>query len=273
MENYVHNKLQELELLILEEIDRICLKHSIVYFLGYGTLIGAVRHGGFIPWDDDIDLFMPRDDYERFLEVCQTELDERFLLHFQETDLHYPLSMTKIRLKDTVFLEKDVRSDMISHGIWVDIFVLDEVKQKNSFLQRTQFKMVACMNTIKGVRLGWNNLKGCSLFTKSLYVLLRILSVKQIYLIQERIRKLYRGGACKYMMEFSGCYGSYKQTFLKEDLFPPKRTQFSNITCYVPQSAHNILTGIYGENYMTLPPPEDRRTHNPLKLDFGPYGD
>ena len=92
-------KLQQTETEILEEIDRLCEKHSIVYYLAGGTLLGAVRHRGFIPWDDDIDVAMPRNDYERFRDICLSELDERFYLHCPQTDKNYWLPFAKVRKK------------------------------------------------------------------------------------------------------------------------------------------------------------------------------
>ncbi len=273
MNNELLQKLQTLELMILEEIDRICVKHNITYFLAYGTLIGAVRHGGFIPWDDDIDLFMPRDDYEHFLKVCPDELNEKFLLHYQETDPNYPLAMTKVRLKNTFFCEKNAKTEMISNGIWIDIFSLENVKKRTSLSQKFQFKTVNCINTIKGIRLKWDVLGVCSTLTKVLYYLLRPFSVMQIYRLQEKLKTFYRNKKCDYMVEFSGCYGQIKQTFKKTDLFPPKRIVFSGMECYIPNNSHNILSQIYGEDYMTPPSEDKRKTHNPTKVDLGPYAE
>ena len=83
-------KLQMIELEMLLEIDRICRKHNIEYFLSSGSLLGAVRHGGFIPWDDDLDIYMMRKEYERFLDICRTELNaEKFFMQTYETDPEY----------------------------------------------------------------------------------------------------------------------------------------------------------------------------------------
>ena len=271
MDSELLKQIQKLELIILQEIDRICVKHNITYCLAYGSLIGAVRHQGFIPWDDDIDLFMSYEEYEHFLKVCPDELDDKFVLHCQKTDSNYPLAMTKIRLKDTLFLEKDVQIPVLSNGIWVDIFVLENDPKKISRLQDIHFELVNCINTIKGIRLGWNSLNGCSIFTKLLYCFFRPFNINQIYKVFHYIKSINRNTKCDYFVEFSGCYGPKRQTFKKIDLFPPRRSLFAGIETYVPNNPHNILTQVYGDGYMTLPPVEKRKTHNPIKVDLGAY--
>ena len=87
---------------VLIEIDRICEKYSLTYFIIGGTLLGAVRHKGFIPWDDDLDIVMPRADYEKFSEICKDELDNRFYLHYIGNDPNYPMPMPKVKIKNTV---------------------------------------------------------------------------------------------------------------------------------------------------------------------------
>lgn len=118
--------LQLIQLEILEELNRICVKHDIKYSLDGGTLLGAVRHGGFIPWDDDIDVIMLREEYEKFFEVCKTELDkERFFLQEHRTDPYYRVGYTRIRRKNTVYVRAGQENMKHVTGILIDIFVLD----------------------------------------------------------------------------------------------------------------------------------------------------
>ena len=271
MEKELLEKVQNLEFKILQELDRICTKHGFVYFLAYGTLLGAVRHRGFIPWDDDLDVFMPRDDYDKFLEICSQELGEEFVLHCHETDEKYPLSMTKIRLTNTVFREKAMKVQLKYEGIWVDIFVLDEAKHKTSRFQRFQFKAVSSLNAMIGVRLGQRSLHSCSCATKLAYYLLRFLSVNDIYRLQKKLRKRSLGKKGAYMVEFSGCYGQRRQTFEKEALFPAKRISFGSGEFMAPHDPDSILKCVYGEDYMTPPPVEKRKTHSPAAVDLGSY--
>jgi lipopolysaccharide cholinephosphotransferase len=123
--------LRELQLIQLEcliELDRICRKHGIRYSMDGGTLLGAVRHKGFIPWDDDIDVIMMRDEYERFFDICKNDLDvDRFFLQEHRTDEHYRVGYPRIRRKDTVYVRAGQERFSQTTGVLIDIFVLDNV--------------------------------------------------------------------------------------------------------------------------------------------------
>ncbi len=117
---------QLIELELLCEIDRICRKRDIAYRLIGGTLLGAVRHGGFIPWDDDADVALFRADYERFREACKTELDEtRFYFQDQETTPGYRWGYGKLRRRDTLFVRLGQENMPYEQGIFVDLFPSD----------------------------------------------------------------------------------------------------------------------------------------------------
>lgn len=121
-------KMQLLQLSIFKEFDLICRKNGIKYTLCGGSLLGAIRHGGFIPWDDDIDVTMLRADYEKFSMLCKNELDnERFFFQTMETDEEYRLMYGKIILKGTSFVRTGYEKSKAKNGIFIDIFPRDNV--------------------------------------------------------------------------------------------------------------------------------------------------
>ena len=121
------NKVQQESFKILREIDRICRKHDIPYFLSSGTLLGAVRHKGFIPWDDDLDIGMTRDSLKKFEKVIAEELDPGYFYQSKKTDRYYFNSYPKIRSNSFKLIERTTKHLNIHKGVWVDIFPYDNV--------------------------------------------------------------------------------------------------------------------------------------------------
>ena len=119
--------IQKCELEILSEIDRICVRHRIPYFAIGGTALGAIRHKGFIPWDDDIDIAMERNEYNRFLSYASKELGSSFFIQNIDSEPDSPFYFTKIRKNDTQFVECYLKEAGIHQGIFVDIFPFDHI--------------------------------------------------------------------------------------------------------------------------------------------------
>ena len=144
---YSNEDLQLLQLceeLILKEIDKICIKHNICYFVGGGTALGLRRHGGFIPWDDDIDINMPRDDYNRFLKIAISELPDFLFLQNHNTDANFPRLYSKVRLKGTKFVEYQYRNLKMEQGIFIDIFPMDQALDNVKFLRKMDKRISKC---------------------------------------------------------------------------------------------------------------------------------
>ena len=119
------NSLQQTEFNILKEYVRICDELELTYFLVCGSALGAAKYKGFIPWDDDIDVGMPREDYDIFCAKAQEMLPEHLFLQNYQTDKYYPLIFSKIRNCNTTFIEKSYATSNINHGIYIDVFPLD----------------------------------------------------------------------------------------------------------------------------------------------------
>ena len=143
MDKSTLKKLHESEVKVLDEIVRVCNNNDLRYFLMGGTLLGSIRHKGFIPWDDDLDIAMPREDYEKFLEIAPKELCEDFELDDISINKKYWLIFAKVRLKNSHFTEKNYNKKYNGpDGIWVDIFPIDYTTHKGDFFINKKGKMV-----------------------------------------------------------------------------------------------------------------------------------
>ena len=132
-------QLQKIELNIVKEIDRICKKYGLIYYLGEGSMLGAIRHKGFIPWDDDMDLLMPRKDYEKFLKYAPKEISNIYEVQHSSTIKDYWSPFIKIRYLDNSLYSQSHIAHLTDHnGPLVDIFPIDNVPDKISFKQKIQ---------------------------------------------------------------------------------------------------------------------------------------
>ncbi|WP_267128104.1 LicD family protein [Erysipelothrix piscisicarius] len=141
------NKLQQEELNILIEFDRICKKHNIIYSLSSGTLLGAIRHQGFIPWEDDIDVNMSRSEFNRFEQVVAEELNQDFFYQSFKTEKDHYHAFSKIRSNKVELVEKSTDYLNINHGVWIDIFPYDNIPDDLE-LRNEQKKKVSFYNKL-----------------------------------------------------------------------------------------------------------------------------
>ncbi len=257
-------KLHEVEVEILDEIVRICDKYNLDYYLVGGTLIGAIRHKGFIPWDDDLDISMPRADYEKFLEAAPLELDEKYYLENRKYNEKFHLPFTKIKKNNTEFRETFTSSLDNHKGIFVDIFPLDNVKKPYSKL--TRIRSIIIKNTIQAVfvKLKLMKLRECR--RPYLCALYQPFSIKTLYKFQRYLMTKDNKFKTDYLCNFCGQYAMYKETF-KRELLETTLVTFENKKYKTFKNYDAYLTHIYGD-YMQLPPKEQRVNHSPSNIDF-----
>lgn len=147
-------ELKQIQMKILDNVVEFCDNENIRYFLMYGTLIGAIRHNGFIPWDDDIDIAMPREDYDRFVQTFNNS-NTRYKVVDYEIDSNYLYSFAKVMDTKTVFFEKcHISYDL---GVNIDIFPLDKVDEDGKLLRKTRLlRKIIFLKT-----MSWDNRRGC----------------------------------------------------------------------------------------------------------------
>lgn len=240
-------KAQKIMLEILKEVDRICRKHKIKYWLDGGTLLGAVRHKGFIPWDDDIDICMLPEDYNEFINIGLKELSEKYFLDTKERDPYKVFKFLKIRDRNTIFIEEEESDREKYHqGIFMDIFVMNYLND-SSISRRKLYNILLKLKDLIAERGKYKFLK---LILKKFGVV--FLSTKLfdfLFLNAEEERK-----SIGYKYNFNQIY------FLK-DIFPLKEIEFEETMFYCPCNFDAILKELYGDMYMELPPKEQRVWH------------
>jgi lipopolysaccharide cholinephosphotransferase len=142
-------RLHQVQLAMLLELDRVCRHLGVAYQLGAGTLLGAVRHGGFIPWDDDVDVVMLRADYQRFLREAPTLLDSSLFLQSWRSDPHFRAGFAKLRRHDSAFREELSQNSRHHHGIYIDIFPFDPVYPGCRWWRALLFLVLAIRRPVK----------------------------------------------------------------------------------------------------------------------------
>lgn len=264
------SRLHEIQIKILIEIIRICDKYSIKWFSVGGTTLGAVRHKGFIPWDDDIDIGMLREDYEKFLEVAPKELKEGYTLAHYKIDKNVPHYFAKVRKDNTLFVEESSKKIKMHHGIFVDIFPHDKVPVDTGKSIKHRKKMLFFNRLFinKTTTIPFNKSSKLKLFINrciKIIVKLFIGGLKKEYFYNklDKFVKKYNSSDSN-MISQSG----YNQFAVKyEDILPTRAMKFENIEIQVPNNYDEILKQTYG-NYMELPPIDKRVNHAPLILKF-----
>lgn len=259
--------LQSTEIEILQVITEICDVHELAYYLIGGTLLGAIRHKGFIPWDDDIDIAMPREDYDKLLKLCETELPSQYYLHSNQTDLDYWLPYAKIRKNGTIFEERLMISIDTHKGIFIDIFPLDNANMQKSIVQDLQAKIVKKLLAIVLHKKGFI-LERQSVINKILLKICKKISINTITRAQTKVMKFRNKINCKYYINFGSNYNHIKQTIPKDKFNPLVRLEFEGNMYNAPKDCKYVLNRIYGD-FMKLPPVEQRITHNPVRIELG----
>lgn len=273
----VLDKLHNVQLQILRDFIKVCEKYNLPYFAVYGTAIGAVRHQGFIPWDDDIDVAMLREDYDKFCKVFQKELGQEYNLLTPEIDGRYACTVTHIQRKGTKFISEASQDLKCEQCIFMDIFPLDYVakKKKDALRQSRMTNIFGRLLFLAGTAypvIPYGGVKGkaAAIICWAIHYILVLFRVKPAYLYKKYLSiatKYNNADKSTYVTSFEYA-GGLKDRVKKADLFPLKKVSFEDLHVNIPANNHEFLSKVYGD-YMKIPPKEQQINHMPLVIDFG----
>lgn len=266
-------RIKKIEMELMAEIDRICKKHDITYFLVGGSMLGAVRHQGFIPWDDDMDIGMLRDDYDKFRKVCPEELKAN--LRYQSFDAeptsHYIFD--KVRLEDTYFNTNfSNRFNDIQNGIFIDVLVFDKTAN-SAKAQKAHIKLIKILRRILNIR--WVNVPRKGIHykaSKRFLPLMRRVPYKFYHGCLDKALTLYhKNKKSRYLIDGVGL-NLHRGAFPAEWFGDFIDMKYENMTFKVPVGYDGYLRMWYGDRYMELLPLSSRFSGHSLKrLDLGKY--
>lgn len=269
LQNYDLRKLQLVETEMLKDLKEICERNNIRYYISSGTLLGAVRHKGFIPWDNDIDVQMPCDDYERFVKLTEKEIGPKYFIQSYETEKNYYRAYARLRLNNSMMMYPWESMYKTHHGIWLDVFPLVETNSVPEWRFKKLLVRVAnvlgMQDCVEANREEWLVEKGKTA-VKFLELLFRLTSKKFREKLRHRMLRFIkksRNKDCVSILWLSLAKRMPKSYFSGE----PAQVLFEGELYPAPKKYHEYLTLLYGD-YMTPPPEKDRATHDGLMVDM-----
>lgn len=275
-------RVHKVQLEILDDVLSLCNKEGLTVMLQAGSLIGAVLYKGYIPWDDDIDLFMTRNDYDRLLDVLPGILGHKYIVQTPKSEPCATFGFMKIRKRNTLFVEVETSSFPIHKGIFIDICPLENAPNsrilrffhgicciilKQIATARALYKYPSCQMKILSK---YSTKLRCFILLRSFFgFVFSFLTVGKWTALAEKLCALFKDTKTDYFsVPYSGALGYFKELYRKEMFLPPKKLEFEKRMINVPSQYDYILKRKYGD-YTIIPPPEKRTQHWVVELDFG----
>ncbi len=273
-------ELQHTLLGMLQDFIAVFERNNIFYTLSGGSVLGTIRHGGFIPWDDDIDLNMPRKDFEHLKQVFDRELGDKYVLCAPECGNGYGMSHVQIKKKGTVYKAFN-ELKMPETGIFIDIFVLENtydsaVKRKlHGYMCLFMGYMLTCRKTADD----WdalepylaNNLPLKEAFRKKMRIgrLIRFVPLDKLSKHVYKWYSLCRDEKTTYVCIPSGRKHYFGEMYLRKDMNRSRAGTFEGLDVRIPKGTEAYMKVLYGDTYMSIPPESEREIHSAVELSFG----
>ncbi|MDC4232643.1 LicD family protein [Actinomyces sp. B33] len=265
---------------VLAELDRVCERLGIRYAVYGGTAIGAVRHRGFIPWDDDADVCLPRADYERLLDEAPALLGEAYVLVSPRHSEDYPQTFAVLGLKGSEFVSQVAKDRPYRMPIGVDLFPLDPIPDDEAAYRRQSRStwLWGRLLFLRGTPRAATGLPGPLAPLAGGIMLAVHATMRALRISPRRLQRAWERAARRHEHSGSTLLGDFSTRDPKhwavrvDELFPCARVPFEDITVMLPKEYDAILTRGYGD-YMELPPADQRVNHEAHSVVYGPYWD
>lgn len=267
-------------LLMLKDFSALCARENLTWVVMYGTAIGVLRHKGFIPWDDDVDIAMSRDDLEKLTAIVQSDpvVSERYCMVDAQLNPRYPMATSRFMLRDTEFRDANLATMDFESGIFLDLFPLDDLADNERAFRRQVWRAWLC-NKLAIAKLTRNPYVAgggaqAAMLKAGAAVARGLLNLPGLRSIRLNERSLswqtrYRGQRTRrvgYLCDTNRFWDIYD----REDLFPVRMAAFEDMEVPLARRAEKLLSALYGD-FMTPPPENARAEHYPEVLDLGPW--
>ena len=273
------DKLHRVMLMMLKDFSAICEKEGLTWFGAYGTAIGALRHKGFIPWDDDIDICMPRADLEALTAAVAREWPDKYRMINAQIDPNYPMLTYRMMLRGTEFRDSALATMDFESGIFLDLFPLDNVADDERAYKRQAWhawlnNKLAIAKLVKNPYIAGRDARAKILRagTNGMRAFLNLPGVRgrdfnrRALAESTRYNDVPGTSRVAYLCDTD----RFSCTYDRDDLFPVRMVPFEDMEIPIAKRTEKLLTELYGD-FMTPPPADQRREHYPDILDFGEY--